>query len=66
MILTQDIPSVYKDTFSDNDNLKEISIAKNYYHLYESKWSDLLEPTEFALLNEIDEELGEPLEDVEI
>lgn len=52
MILTQNMPSVYKDTFSDSDNLKGISIARNYYHLYESKWSDLLEPTEFALLNE--------------
>ena len=41
-----------------NDNLKEISIAKNYYHLYESKWSDLLEPTEFALLNETDSSLN--------
>ena len=58
MILTQDMPSVYKDTFSDSDNLKEISIARNYYHLYESKWSDLLEPTEFALLNETDSSLN--------
>lgn len=58
MILTQDMPSVYKDTFSDSDNLKGISIARNYYHLYESKWSDLLEPTEFALLNETDSSLN--------
>ena len=58
MILTQNMPSVYKDTFSDSDNLKGISIARNYYHLYESKWSDLLEPTEFALLNETDSSLN--------
>ena len=58
MILTQDMPSVYQDTFSDSDNLKGISIARNYYHLYESKWSDLLEPTEFALLNETDSSLN--------
>jgi len=54
MVLSQDIPSIYEDTFDNAPFLNTINIAKDYYSLYKSKWNDVLNQQVLSLLDETD------------